>query len=966
MKRIKQNSRGILRLALSLVALLGMATKPGLAQSPAPNLPANQAPRPPALNARRARQAYELGIRAERSGDWEAAYNALTEAATYSTAVPEYQLHRALDRFRLVQQYTDRAEREWVANQPTQARNDLLRALELDPGYEVAQERLAELAPQTTAVPAQRDSQLAGAPSVQAKSGKHDFDFRGTTRSAYQEIGRQFGIEASFDPELVDRQVRFRVPDVDFPTAMLVLSQETHTFWHALDPKTFFVAEDTPAKRKEYAVEVERSFILPASVTPEQMNDTLRAIREIAGITRTQLDTSTRTLTLRDTPENVALAKALLDEIEQPQGELLLEIEILEVDHSLSRELGITPPSSASTFTLSKSQIQSLVQAENNGTLIQAIEAIFASLNPALGAAASSGLIPSLIAFGGGNTTFLATLPGASANFGEALSQVRSAQRIMLRAVDGRPAELFVGERYPITLAAYSASLGSTTSQFSSSILPGEFPRTDYATGTAPDAVITADFNGDGKADLATANLTANTVSILLGNGDGTFAAHSDVPVGDGPTALVSANFNNLVDGYADLAVTNQTYGTVSILLGKGDGTFATPTTLVLPTGASPVAIATGSFTSLGRADLAVVNNGTNSVSIFLCNGDGTFAAPTTLTTGASPVAIATGDFNADGNLDLAVVNQADNTVSIFLGNGDGTFKPGVTYATGTHPAGIAVADFNSDARPDLAITNETDGTVSLLLGNGDGTFGTKTDTNVGTGPIGIVVKDLSGNGLPDVAVANSGSNTITVLAGNGQGGFLGRLDLATANDPLAIAGADFNGDGTIDLAVAAETSNVVSVILNTSLAQLTPSIPLTSYPGSEYVDLGLKVQATPRLNGNSDVTLHLQFDISSLTGSTVNQIPVLNNRTIDQTVRLRENETSLFMGIVQSNELRAITSLPWVGQTAAGALLQNNNTQNSGSDFLILVTPREIRLASHSERQIYAGSGEPGAGTHP
>ncbi|HYB61218.1 MAG TPA: FG-GAP-like repeat-containing protein [Methylomirabilota bacterium] len=964
MGQLRHNPRGNLWQALAMAGMLALAGGSPRAQSIAPAVGAQPGPRPPAQDVRRARQAYEQGLRAERAGDWEFAYAAQTEAEAYAPPVLEYQLHRALDRFRLVQQYTDRAEREWIANEPATARSDLLRALELDPGYEVAQERLAELEPQGIATAAEHDPKLAGAPRVQPQPGTRSFDYRGTTRGAYEEIGRQFGITASFDPELVDRQVRLRVPEVDFSTAMLVLGEETHTFWRAVDANTVFVAEDTPAKRKQYVVEIERSFILPASIASEQMNDTLRAVREIAGVSRAQLDISSRTLTLRDTPENIALAKALLDEIEQSHGELLLEIEILEVDHSLSRQLGITPPSSASTFTLSRNQIQSLMQAENNGTLIQAIEAIFASLNPALAAAGSSALFPSVLAFGGGDTTFLATVPGATANFGETLSQVRHAQRIMLRAIDGQPAKLFVGERYPITLAAYSASLGSTATQFSASILPGEFPRTDYATGTAPDAVITTEFTSDGKVDLATANFTANTVSILLGNGDGTFATHVDVAVGHGPTALVAADFNG--DGKTDLAVTNQTDGTVSILLGNGDGTFATPTTLTLPTGALPAAILAGSFTSSGHVDLAVVNSGTNSVSIFLGNGDGTFAAPTTLTTGTTPVAIASGDFNADGHLDLAVVNQADNTVSIFLGNGDGTFKPSVTYATGTKPSGIAVADFNGDGRPDLVVTNQTDGTVSVLLGNGDGTFGAQTATNVGSGPVGIVEGDLAGNGLPAVAVANSASNSLTVLEGNGQGGFLGRLDISTGNDPVSIAAGVFSGSGTLDLAVAAESSNVVSVILNTSLAQLSPSVPLTSYPGSEYIDLGLKVQVTPRLNGDSDVTLHLQFDISSLQGSSVNLIPVLNNRTIDQTVRLRENQTSLFMGILQSNEMRAIESLPWVGQTAAGALLQGNNTQNSDSDFLILVTPRQLRLAPHSGRPIYAGSGESGPGSHP
>ncbi len=978
MARRPHNPRAFLRMAFLLAGIAALVCAEAQAQSPPVTSSTAPVPPRPAPDTHRARQAYEEGLRDERIGDWKSAYAALTEAATYADSVPEYRLHRALDRFRLVQQITDQAEREWIANQPAAARDDLLRALELDPGYNVAQERLAELTPQQVATSAHGNQALAGQPVLKPQPGTRDFDYRGTTRGAYQEVGQKFGIAVSFDADLVDRQVRLRIPALDFRTAMMVLGEETHTFWRVVDANTIFVAEDTPANRKAFAPESEQSFILPVSSTTEEMNDTLRAIREIAGVTRAQLDTSSRTLTLRDTPEHLALAKALLDEIERPQGEVMLEIEILEVDHSLSRELGITPPSQSSAFTLSKSQVQTLVQAENNGTLLQSIEAIFASLNPAASAGASA-LLPSVLAFGGGETTFLATVPGASANFSDTLSQVRSAQRMMLRAVDGKPAKLFVGERYPVALAAYSASLGPTTAQFSGTILPGQFPRTDYATGTAPDAVITADFNADSKADLATANFTANTISILLGNGDGTFGAHTDTAVCNGPTALASGDFN--ADGKIDLAVTCQsgipsrTIGShaltpvVAILLGNGDGTFAAPTTLALPAGALPSAVLTGVFTSSGHEDIAVVNSGTNSVSIFLGNGDGTFAAPTTLTTGNTPMAIASGDFNADGNLDLVVANQGDNTVSIFLGNGDGTFKPGVTYATGTKPAGVAVADFNGDTRPDLAVTNETDGTISILLGNGDGTFGAATNTNVGTSPVGIIARDLSGDGIPNVAVANSASNSVTVLVSNGTGGFLGRLDLPTGNDPLSLTAADFNSAGALDLAIAAESSNVVSVILNTSLSSLagnTPNVGLTPFPNAEYIDLGLKVQATPRLNGNTDVTLHLEFDISSLAGASVNLIPVLNNRTIEQTVRLRENRTSLFMGIVQSNEMRAITSWPWVGQSAAGAFLQNNNTQNSDSDFLILVTPRQIRLSERTGRQIYAGSGDPGAGSHP
>ena len=140
------------------------------------------------------------------------------------------------------------------------------------------------------------------------------------------------------------------------------------------------------------------------------------------------------------------------------------------------------------------------------------------------------------------------------------------------------------------------------------------------------------------------------------------------------------------------------------------------------------------------------------------------------------------------------------------------------------------------------------------------------------------------------------------LLVGNGDGTFPGPVSLATGNGPVAVIAADLNGDGTLDTVVANESSNSVTVTLNTLQSAAGASNPAqTAYPSSEYEDLGLKMKATPRLHGDNEVTLQLEFDIRSLAGSSFNGIPVLSNRTIEQTIRLRENESSVLSGILST-----------------------------------------------------------------
>ena len=934
----------------------------------------------------RARKAFQQGRRAEQSGDWKAEYAAYSEAATYDPSNREYAILKEHARFQVVQSLVDNAERLAIAGDVPGARARLTEALDVDPNYIVARERLAELTPRPEETEAAKGPRLGGLPHLTVKPGTQAFDYRGTTRGAYEEIGRQFDVKMVFDGDLADRALQFHVPALDFDTAVMVLSRQTRTFTRVVDAHTLFVTEDTPQKEKDYTLEVEKELLLPASVTTDEMNETVRMIREMTGITRTQLNTATRTLTVRSTEQNVALAQKLVEQFEQPHGELMLEIEILELDRNTATQLGITPPSSSSAFMLTLPEVQQLQAAQSNGTLLQVIQTIFGS---SAVSSASGSALPALIAFGGGKTIFLATMPSVTANFGTALSSVYSAQRVLLRAQDGKPATFFVGDRYPIDLGLLSSDLSQGVSALAATGLASlTLPRTDYDTGNGPVSVAIATFNNAGHPDLAVANETDGTISILAGNGDGTFVpipspcalpsciALPPVTTTSGttnasPSAIVTGDFNN--DGNTDIAVTDVANNRVLVLLGKGDGTFLTP--VAYPTGNKPVALLAQDFDGDGEPDLAAVNQTDGTVTILLGNKvngvqNGTFGTPPNQpqssppSVGALPTAIATAEFdiNNNANADLAVTNSTDNTVSILLGNGDGTFSAQKILPTGKTPAGVVSSDFNGDGKPDLAVTNQTDGTVSVFLGNGDGTFQTQTTYATGADPAGIIAATFTGTST-DLAVADESANNVDVLIGNGDGTFTAPISLPTGNSPIALAGADLIGTGSIDLVSANFASNTVTVTLNTlqSSGGTSPGSIQTGYPSAEYEDLGLKVKATPRLHDNNEVTLQLQFDIKSLSGSTINGIPILSNRNIEQTIRLRENETSIVSGILQSNQMGSTSGLPWTSAAPGiGLLTGEDTTNNQQTELLILVTPRALRSPPHDFPAVYAGRGEP------
>ena len=415
--------------------------------------------------------------------------------------------------------------------------------------------------------------------------------------------------------------------------------------------------------------------------------------------------------------------------------------------------------------------------------------------------------------------------------------------------------------------------------------------------GTAPFAIAVGDFNGDGIQDLAVANSGSSSVTILLGKGDGTFTAAAAPPgTFAGPSAILAADFNG--DGKLDLAVLNGGNNTVTILLGNGNGTFTVPDAATPTTGSNPLAFVAGDFNGDGKVDIAVANYRSNTVTILLGNGDGSFTATdATPATGSFPAAIVAGDFNKDGKLDLAVDNQCGagggctaGSVTILLGDGTGNFTPtAASPTTGSGPLSMAVADFNSDGNLDLAIPSDcgssgtctTNGAVTILFGDGTGNF-TAGATMPATGlrPYGIVVGDFNGDGKPDLATANNDSNTVSILLGDGNGNFTPiATPLATGAGPVFPAVGDFNNDGSLDIVVPNSGSNTISVLLGAG-APASPTITIA--PTSlTFAAQALKTTSAPQTvsvsnSGTVPVTFTNITTTGDFAGATLAQCPTL------------------------------------------------------------------------------------------
>jgi hypothetical protein len=320
-------------------------------------------------------------------------------------------------------------------------------------------------------------------------------------------------------------------------------------------------------------------------------------------------------------------------------------------------------------------------------------------------------------------------------------------------------------------------------------------------------AVAIGDVNGDGKADLLTADPyttgSNTTVSVFINNGDGTFAAHVDYLT----TGLLSRNvvvgdLNG--DGKADLVVMNQSNS--SVFLNNGNGTFGAAQNIT----SGGQSIALGDLNGDGKLDLVIANY--SNLSVLLGSGNGSFSTPKTYAAGTSdPRSIVLGDLNGDGKPDLAISGGSGSmTIQVVLNDGTGGFVTPIGYTTATNPGGVALGDLNGDGKLDVVFANPYGNNVGVMLNTGKGVLGAAQYSAVGMGPSSVAVGDLNGDGKMDIAALNSGDNTLSVLFYGKPGA--AALVYPVASGPTSVALGDLNGDGQNDLVV--EGNGALSVLL--------------------------------------------------------------------------------------------------------------------------------------------------------
>jgi hypothetical protein len=351
-----------------------------------------------------------------------------------------------------------------------------------------------------------------------------------------------------------------------------------------------------------------------------------------------------------------------------------------------------------------------------------------------------------------------------------------------------------------------------------------------YPVGKNPTSVTTADFDQDGITDLITTNIGNNSLSILFGNGDGTFKEQVSLDVAREPRALALDDYNG--DGHIDLAVACSGSDQIAIFLGLAGGRFGTGHRYSVHR--TPVSVASGDFDGDHRPDLVVALRN-DKIKVLLGNGDGSFRDGALYEYGDTPTSLAVADLNRDGKLDVAVSNGGpmSSAVSIWPGNGDGTFRSPTDYRTGKRPLGVGFADFNNDRIADLLVINGEKDSFTIFLGNGNGTFREGQEAGADAGPMYGVARDFNGDRFVDVAIVNIQSSNLSILFGRGDGTFqYPPMNYRTKGGPFAIATLTLttkHADEEPGLVTVNNGAGTISIFLHRGLKPHAPRATPTS-----------------------------------------------------------------------------------------------------------------------------------------
>ncbi|MFY9233439.1 MAG: VCBS repeat-containing protein [Fimbriimonadaceae bacterium] len=465
------------------------------------------------------------------------------------------------------------------------------------------------------------------------------------------------------------------------------------------------------------------------------------------------------------------------------------------------------------------------------------------------------------------------------------------------------------------------------------------------ATGSNPASVAIADFNADGRADLAVTVDTPDRVQIYFGTEFG-FSAPVNYNLGSGVGAdtVLAADVDG--DGDQDLAIALHNANAVRVLVNTGSGAFSAGQTV--STGANPVQMIAAQLGGSSLLDFATANRDGNSASVLL-NAGGTLGS---VTVGgiAEPRGLAAGDFNGDGDLDLAVTSQQNRSVSILNNNGAGGFTLGGSFGVnrGERPEGVAAGDLDADGDADLAVTfdQNTLGFVGVMLNNGAGAFSAAGSfTTGGQAPGSIQLADLDRDGRLDAVVANEDSGTVAFLAGTGSGTFGAPMLKTSGNNPDSISIGDLDGDGDMDVAAPNRNSSNVALFYN-----LAPRNEVSFGPTAFQVLRGTLVSGDLASLQNSDdskltVRLSIVFDSQDPVRVQVDGVSPISDPT---ELRLSLESSANKPGIRQR-------VLMYNFQTASYELLSASQLSTADGTVVVAVTTNPGRFVEAGTGKVHA-----------
>jgi hypothetical protein len=504
------------------------------------------------------------------------------------------------------------------------------------------------------------------------------------------------------------------------------------------------------------------------------------------------------------------------------------------------------------------------------------------------------------------------------------------------------------------------------------------FATAPVSMGIRAQVVAVGDVNGDGIADIVTTERddAANTVTVRLGTGNGTFGSAVSPPGPfAAPSGLAVGDVNG--DGRLDILWMNADTGSLSAALGNGDGTFAAPlSTAINALGESFLVL--GDVDRDGILDAVVSKRQTDRVAVLHGNGDGTFVQ-TNYAAGATPRIVALADADGDGALDIVVANIDDDTVSVLLNMGNGSFAPKADYAMGAGLNGVAIGDVNADGIADLVSANS--GSYSVRLGAGDGTFGASTATTLPNSQANVVITDINRDGRADLVFGASAEGTVTVVPGTGSGAFGppqvhaittgrvyaavgdldrdGRPDIVTAEaetgkasillaraatfrfSALDYTGREPDGTATITVTRHGDTSAVMSVRYATAARTATAGDDYTDATGRLTFGVGSSVQTFSVVIANDNVTEDAEtvaLTLSSPTGDSGLDVPRVATLTIvaNDPARLQFNRSSYAINENGGSATITVRREGGVGTTVTVDYATSNGSATAGADYTL------------------------------